>query len=467
MNLFDVLVGTADGYGGRPALTDVATGVTLSYAEVLGMAERTAHLLRLQGVEPGQRVALVAGTTLAHVPTAFGILATGACVVPIAPALRPAEVDAVLAETDVNAIVRFREGEPFFEWVDRARQGADGFDAMDPAFVRFTSGTTATHKGVILEHDDVAARVASASEVLKLGPDDRVLWTLPLAYHFAVTIVSYVRAGAHVLLCGDALPGPLVDACERHRATVLYGSPIQFQRMAQVGRRLASIRVALSTAAALPSQVAETFEAATGVPLGQAYGIIEAGLPCINTRGGGASAASVGMPAAGYEVAVVADNGSVLAIGELGEVAVRGAGLFRGYYRPWQPSATVLRDGWFMTGDLGVLDAEGCLTLRGRTKSTIIVAGMKVFPEEVEAVLDRQPGVRESRVVGRAHPRLGEVPCAEIVPAPGTVPDVRGLAAACAEVLSAYKVPVEFRLVTAIFRTPGGKIRRNDPRQPE
>ncbi len=466
MNLFDVLVHTADRYGGRPALSDVASGVTLRYRDVLGMAEHAARLMRLQGVEPRQRVALVAGTTLAHVPTAFGILASGACVVPIAPALRPAEIDAVLAETDVNAIVRLREGEPVFEWVDRGRRGADGFEALDPAFVRFTSGTTATHKGVILEHAEVAARVASADQVLKLEADDRVLWTLPLAYHFAVTIVSYVRAGAHVLLSSDMLPGPLVDACDQHRATVLYGSPIQFERMARAarGRPRAAVRIALSTATALPAPVAERFETAYGVPLGQAYGIIEAGLPCINLRAGGVPATSVGRPAPGYEVMVVADHGSALANGQIGEVAVRGAGMFRGYYRPWRPREALLRDGWFMTGDLGTVDAAGCLTLCGRTKSTIIVAGMKVFPEEVEAVLDRQAGVRESRVVGRAHARLGEVPCAEIVPEPGVVPDVRRLAAACAEVLSTYKVPIEFRLVAAIPHTPGGKIRRGSSR---
>ena len=113
-----------------------------------------------------------------------------------------------------------------------------------------------------------------------------------------------------------------------------------------------------------------------------------------------------------------------------------------------------------MTGDVGTLDGAGCLTLRGRTKSTIVVAGMKVFPEEVEAVLDRQPGVRESRVVGRAHARLGEIPCAEVVAEAGATLDPRALGAACGEVLSSFKVPVEFRIVDAIPRTAAGKIRR-------
>jgi len=232
--------------------------------------------------------------------------------------------------------------------------------------------------------------------------------------------------------------------------------------MARARRRPArrSVRVALSTAAALPAEVAREFESAFGVPLGQAYGIIEAGLPCINTRAGGLAATSVGPPVPGYEVAILADDGMPLPVGAAGEVVLRGPGLFSGYYRPWRPRADVLRDGWFHTGDVGVLDGDGSLTLRGRTKSIIVVAGMKVFPEEVEAVLDRQPGIHESRVLGQPHPRLGEVPYAEVVVHPGTSLDAAALAAACARELSSYKVPVEFRMVDAVPRTPGGKIRR-------
>jgi long-chain acyl-CoA synthetase len=224
--------------------------------------------------------------------------------------------------------------------------------------------------------------------------------------------------------------------------------------------RLGPVRAALSTTAGLPPEVATAFESACGLPLGQAYGIIEAGLPCINTRGAGEPADSVGRAVPGYDVAIVTADGAAEPAGVVGEVGIRGTGLFSGYHRPWQPRAALLRNGWFLTGDVGELDAMGRLTLRGRTKSTIVVAGMKVFPEEVEAVLDRQPGVRASRVVARAHPRMGEVPVAEVVPDGGTTPDPRALGAACAEVLSSFKVPVEFRIVDAIPRTAGGKIRR-------
>jgi acyl-coenzyme A synthetase/AMP-(fatty) acid ligase len=465
MTLFEVLEATAARHGSRPAVTEVSSGRTLSYADLLAAATRVGDRMRAHGVAAGQRIALVAGNGLWHVPVAFGIAATGACIVPIAPTLRAAEVEAVLAETDVHAVLAV--GDDVEALALRRRDvgicAPEDLARLAPAFIRFTSGTTAASKGVILSTTDVLARVRAADAVLALGPADVVLWTLPLAYHFAVTIVGYVRAGAHVLLAGDTLPAALVEAAVAHRATVLYGAPLQFERMASAGRRqrLDAVRVALSTAAPLRAEIADAFEATCGVPLGQAYGIIEAGLPCINTRTAGEPPTSVGLPAPGYEVSVVDERGTPLGPGVAGHVRVRGEGLFSGYYRPWQPRAAVLVDGWFATGDVGVLDDAGRLSLVGRSTSVIIVAGMKVFPEEVEAALDAMPGVAESRVFGRPHARLGEVPCAEVVPrGDGPRPEPRALAAACAQALSSHKVPVEIRVVSALPRTAGGKLLR-------
>lgn len=462
MNLFELLVGTADRQGSRPAVTDLGSGRGLDYSGVLAAAERVARTLRTHGVEPGQRVALVAENTLAYVPTAFGILASGACLVPIGLTLRPNEMAAVLATIDVNAVVRLPGDDLVLEWVDRGREPSPGFLDTNAAFVRFTSGTTDEQKGVILSHANVLARMTAADAVWHLSSEDRVLWTLSLAYHFAATITAYVRAGAHILLCRDTLPGGLTEACARWRPTLLYGSPVQFQRMARAvpRARLDSVRSALSTAAALPEPIAVAFEAAFDVPLGQAYGLIEAGIPAINTRAGGLAATSVGPAVPGYRISILAEGGGGVEPGVPGEVMLQGSGLFSGYYSPWRPVGAVLRDGWFPTGDIGMLDGDGYLTLCGRKKSMIIIAGMKLFPEEVERVLDRQPGIRESRVVGRPHPQLGEVPCAELVVEHGTTPDLRALAAACAGELSSYKVPVEFRIVESIPRSAAGKIRR-------
>jgi acyl-CoA synthetase (AMP-forming)/AMP-acid ligase II len=205
----------------------------------------------------------------------------------------------------------------------------------------------------------------------------------------------------------------------------------------------------------------QRFEAAYGIPVAQAYGIIEAGLPCINTRSDGLSVTSVGRPVPGYDVAIFSEDGGRAPAGVLGEIAVRGTGLFAGYYAPWQRRESVTRDGWFFTGDLGCVDDAGAVYLRGRKKTVIFVAGLKFFPEEVEDCINRFRGVGESRVFGRAHPRLGQVPCAEIVPASPDV-DLDGLRAHCVRELSAYKVPLDFTVVPAIAKTPGGKILRHE-----
>jgi long-chain acyl-CoA synthetase len=296
--------------------------------------------------------------------------------------------------------------------------------------------------------------------VLRLGPDDRILWVLPLAYHFAVTIVAYVGAGAHILMCPDTRPAAMLDAIHRFRPTVLYASPLHFDRLGRLESRgrLESVRVALSTSAPLPPAVQERFESRHGVPLGQAYGIIEAGLPCINPGGAG-GADSLGRPVPGYEVTLLPESGSQQAADSTGEIAVRGPGLFSAYYRPWRRRDDLLIGGWFPTGDLGWLDQDGALHLSGRKKAVIFVAGLKVFPEEVETCIDRFPGVAESRVFARPHERLGEVPCAEIVVEPGGC-DLADLASHCARALSAHKVPVEFTPVGAIARTSGGKVLR-------
>jgi acyl-coenzyme A synthetase/AMP-(fatty) acid ligase len=297
-----------------------------------------------------------------------------------------------------------------------------------------------------------------------LRPEDRILWVLPLAYHFAVTIVGYVRAGAHTLLCSDARPAALAAAADAQRATILYASPMHFARLADSGAatRLAAVRLALSTGTALPEETARRFGDRFGIPLGQAYGLIEAGLPCINTGHAGAPATSVGPVVPGYEVAVFADDGAIVPAGTEGEVGVRGAGLFDAYFSPWRPRDEVTRAGWFMTGDVGAFDATGALHLRGRTKAVISVAGMKVFPEEVEARLDSHPAVRESRVYGCPHAHLGEVPYADVVVRDEHRAsfDADALLGYCARELSSWKVPLKVRVVSSIPRTPGGKILR-------
>ena len=479
MNLVELLYTSAERHSPRRALTDVRSGRSLSYGQLAREAQRLGAFLKTHGVEPGQRIGLLAPNDLAYVPAAFGLLASGACLVPLASNLTPTETAEIVRDVQLNgclawpkagvlagarvADVQGGECDGFrFQWLDREAEAPAEFYSLNPAFIRFTSGTTARSKGVVLSHEATAARVEAADQVLAFSEEDRILWVLPLAYHFAVTIVAYVRAGTHILMCPETLPRAMVDAVHHLKPSVLYAAPLHFERMANLGpsQPFASIRVTLSTAAPISPAVMDRFQSVHGVPVGQAYGIIEAGLPCINLGTEGLPATSVGRPVPGYEVAVLSDDGKRLdAPEELGEIAVRGDGLFSAYYSPWQLREQITRDGWFLTGDLGWLDQAGALHLKGRKKTVMFVAGLKFFPEEVEDCINQFRGVKESRVFSRPHARMGEVPCAEVVlDSHGC--DLDALKTHCARLLSSYKVPLEFTVVDAVPRTPSGKIRR-------
>src|SRR5713101_7245821 len=452
MNLVELLYGSAERHSPRRAMTDVRSGRSLSYGQLAREAQRIGAFLKTHGVEPGQRIGLLAPNDLAYVPAAFGLLDSGACLVPLASNLTPTETAEIVREVQLNgclawpkasalegtpaAVVQGGECDGFtFQWLARDAEAPAEFYSLNPAFIRFTSGTTARSKGVVLSHEATAARVEAADQVLAFSEEDRILWVLPLAYHFAVTIVAYVRAGTHILMCPDTLPRAMVDAVHRLKPSVLYAAP-------------------------LSPAVMDRFQSVHGVPVGQAYGIIEAGLPCINLGTEGLPATSVGRPVPGYEVAVLSDDGKRLdAPEELGEIAVRGDGLFSAYYSPWQLREQITRDGWFLTGDLGWVDQAGALHLKGRKKTVMFVAGLKFFREEVGTGINRFRGVKESRVFSRPHARMGEVPCAEVVlDSHGC--DLDALKTHCARLLSSYKVPLEFTVVDAVPRTPSGKIRR-------
>jgi acyl-CoA synthetase (AMP-forming)/AMP-acid ligase II len=478
VNLAEIVHASARAHAHRPAVTDVRSGHTLTYAELGRETERVAAFLTREGVKPGQRIGLLVPNGSTYLPAAFGLLAAGACLVPIAANLTPTEMATIATEVELNGCLASPLTQPMpasgrgvalaagtcegftFAWMRRDAEGPDALRRVNAAFIRFTSGTTADRKGVVLSHEATAARVAAADRVLHFSEEDRILWVLPLAYHFAVTIVAYVRAGAHVLLCPDTLPATIVDSIRRRHASVFYASPVHFERMSSLakGEPLTTLRLALSTSAPISTAILERFESVHGVPVGQAYGIIEAGLPCINRRDG-LPPSSVGRAVPGYDVAVFSDAGDRLPSGTPGEVGLRGDGLFSAYYAPWRLREQIARDGWFLTGDIGRLDEDGALFLHGRKKAVIFVAGLKFFPEEVEECINQFPGVKESHVFGTPHPHLGQVPRAQVAFVTPS-PDLDALRAHCARALSPYKVPVEFTVVESTAKTPGGKILR-------
>lgn len=477
MNVTDLVAERAANEPERVAL--LHGGEAWTYRELLSRADAIAARLRelLHG-ERSVRVALFCPNGPDYVALALGILRAGACLVPVASELAVPERTAQLALTAPRLMLA-AGAHPWlpaagvaeeiagvhFSWcaVDAAPAfPEDRFAALNPAFVRFSSGTTGTSKGIVLSHETLLARVRSANRRLKITPQDRVLWTLPMAHHFAVSIMLYLIEGATTVLEDSHLAAEVLTTARATGATVFYGSPFHLALLAaeSSGRDWPSLRLAVGTAAAVPAATADAFQKRHDIAPAQGFGIIEAGLPLLNTDAAATKPTSVGRPD-DIAVRLRDERGADVPQGEIGELWLRGPGIFDVYLAPWCERAQATDDGWFATGDLACQDADGHVFLRGRRKSVINFGGMKFFPEEVEAVLNAHPAVLESRVSGEAHERWGMVAAAEIVPRDAAQPPTgAALGKHCREQLAGYKVPVRFRVVAELPRTASGKLKR-------
>ena len=479
MNVADLILERARQYPGHTALVEGTTEISYARLEeiAVGVSRELRRIAPLHAPAGVLRVGLFWPNGWEYVAMALGILHAGACLVPIPEELPPAERAAQIRVTAPHLLLsqpgrpavpgpgaEIFSGEPGWEWRAIALEPGfpeEHFGALNPAFVRFSSGTTGDCKGVVIGHRSLLERVESANRRLGIRRDDRVLWTLPMAHHFAVSIVLYLLEGATTVLEPSHMAAEILGTARRTGATVLYASPFHHALLAaeSSGEDWPSLRLAVSTASSLREDTARAFHCRYGVPLSQGLGIIEAGLPLLN-------AAPLEKPlsvgrADDFEARLVREDGSLCAEGETGELQLRGPGFFDAYLLPWTERAAVMQGGWFSTGDLAELDAGRFVFIRGRRKSVINFGGMKFFPEEVEEALLRHPRVLECRVLGEPHDRWNQIPVAEVVAAGfGDRPSAAELGAHCREWIASYKVPVRFRYVEKVPRTASGKIRR-------
>jgi long-chain acyl-CoA synthetase len=476
MNVFDSLARSARQWPERTAIIDA--GGPLDYQSLW----REVEALRLQldhlGLSAGQGVGIRARNGRAFVIGALAALGCGAVIMPIHHQMKPDELSDMLARAPLCVILDEGPGPVHAgKTVALSSPGGNGLrftrldgpqpplapGIADAAFVRFTSGTTGAAKGVVLTHRGVLERTHAANSGLGLTCEDRILWVLPMAYHFYVSIILYLEAGATVVVGPDYLAESILAAAAKHRATFLYVTPMHIRMLTgeASGRALPpSLQRVMSVSSALHPQSARDFSARYKVPVCQGYGIIEVGLPIMNIREAAEFPEAIGRPVAGFETLIVDDAMRPVAEGETGQLALRGPGMFEGYLSPPRRREEILHDGWFLTGDLGHRNRAGLIVLDGRTTSVIHVAGHKVFPEEVAAVLDQHPAVLRSRVSTRPHPQMGEVVHADIQLRNGVTPSTgEEILAFCRRRLSSHKVPLSLDFVGEIKLTTSGKVR--------
>lgn len=484
MNVSDILAKSADMLPEKTALIDSHGPASYSsmYSSMISLSKRLSGL----GVERGHGIGIMARNGREFIIAAFASLHTGAVILPIHHQIRRTELIELIDTCGIYAVIDDKNGITHGDGPSSDLQitGADTlrftrtgsvssikscerkpiteyFD--DAAYVRFTSGTTGRSKGVVVSHRGIMERIAAANGGLGLSQEDVVLCVLPMAFHFLVSTILYMEAGATTIICPDILAQSILKQANLHSATFLYAAPMHYRLLTadRSGLGFKTLRRAVSTSSPLPSDTSLKFYEKFGIPVSQAYGIIECGIPLMNIAHPVGKPASVGRPLPGYEVSILDGSLAQVQSGVTGQLAFRGPGMFSGYLRPLKCAEDVLCEGWFLSGDEAIKDEDGDVTINGRIKSMINVAGNKVFPEEVEAVVNSHPDVHMSRASMRPHLQMGEVVHVDVVlKDPLGEIDTEGIMRFCRERLTGYKVPQSIAAVREVNETLSGKIRR-------
>jgi fatty-acyl-CoA synthase len=482
----------------------------LTYAQLHARAAALAAALHELGVEQGDRVALDLPNWPEFVIGMFAAARLGAVIVPLNPRytvpelqymLRHSEATVVIsAETfggvdylqlfegflaslpDLQYVVTVGEADLWYD--DRIYQFEDLLSAgegrelpvpvVDPVqdtfAILYTSGTMGKPKGVALTHANLMATAALTADSIALCESDVVFGIATVFHVFGLGpgILGTFMAGACLVLQEEFDPGAALDLIDRHGVTVHYGVPTVYiteLREAEArGRRPKSLRAGIVAGAPIGDDLVRRIRAELCPGLSVAYSMTETASTVALTRpedAGDGQVFTVGRPLPGTEVRVLDLDGTVLPEESLGELAVRGPGVMKGYYRqPGETAQAFDEDGFFLTGDLGIIDEHGYIHIVGRRKELIIRGGFNVYPREVEDRLHAHPAVLDVAVVGLPHDVLGEQVCACILPVEGAIVTGEEIKTWCRGALADYKVPDIVRFFDAFPLTGSGKVRR-------
>ena len=462
------------------AVALVSDGVRTTYGELRSRVAAARGALVAEGVRPGDRVAVVSENDPDFVVACLATLGVGGVLVPLNPQSPRAEIDPQLTDVGATLVLVGAAGQRLQIAASRSVADLAGEPAPvvdrapgDLAVLAFTSGTAGAPKAAMLTHGNLLANIEQVAQVadLRRRPDDVTLDLLPLFHVFGLNVVLLpaLEAGGTVVLIRGFDPVAAIGAIAEHGVTTLTGPPtvwrvfLDLPAEAAPADSFASVRIAASGASALPIEVGEGIRDRFGNRIHEGYGLTETSPVVATTAGTDAPIGSIGRPLPGVEVRLVDAEGDDVLVGDVGEIHVRGANVFAGYWDAPDATAAVLTpDGWLRTGDLATVDDDGNLFVVDRMKDLVIVSGFNVYPAEVEGALLAHPAVAEAAVVGEPHPRTGEAVVAHVVLRAGVpAPSPDELVAAVAERLARYKCPHEVRIVDEIPRGMGGKIMRH------
>ncbi|MDR7380847.1 AMP-binding protein [Promicromonospora iranensis] len=507
LSIASILAETARRFPERTALWFM--GQSTTYGDLWDQTRAYAGALAARGIGPGSRVAMIVPNVPDFARVYYATLALGAVVIPVHLLFRSDEIEFVLKDAGADLVVvaapmlaeaapaAAKAGVPMVTVLvpdavkqQLAAQGTEvvrleeeaaaaspierhaGVNPLAAATILYTSGTTGTPKGAVGSHLAMVEQVhCSLIDSFDLRPDDVVYGGLPFFHSFGQMAVLNIafRRGASIILLPKFDPDEALELLVAHGATVFTAVPTNFAEMVEAARRSSArppLRYAVSGGAALPVALLEAFEEAYGAQVHEGYGLTETSPSCtFNVTSEPIRPGTVGRSMWGVDVAVavadVEDRVELLSSG-LGEIVVRGHNLMKGYLGRPDASAAAVVDGWFRTGDLGTVDADGIVTIVDRKKDMIIRNGYNVYPTEVEAVLARYPGVAMAAVFGVPDEKRGQEVHAAVVPSYGTEIDPDAVVAYMKEHVAAYKYPRVVHVSADLPLGPSGKVLKRE-----
>ena len=511
-NIAQFLKRSADLYPDKAAI--VCGETRISYEALLNASSRIASGLIKSGIEPGDRIAISCPNLPQFLMVYFGILSTGAAVVPVNILLRSHEIAYQLKDSKAKAFFCF-EGLPelptgetglqafkdtescqsfYAISLDSSKKSWNGEATMtsllantplaspidrnsdDTAIIFYTSGTTGAPKGAELTQSNIGMNILALQGFLKSDANDSHLIVLPIFHAFAqiVQMNLAVACGQTQVLVPKFDPQDVLLTLAKERVTIFAGVPTMYIALNTVAASAKpetiqiikeNLRMGVSGGAAMPVEVMRQFETQFGVDILEGYGLSETSpVATFNSLDQERIPGSVGRAIAGVEVKVIDDNGNTLPVGEQGEIVVKGHNIMKGYLNSPEKTADAIRNGWFHTGDIGRMDEAHNLYIVDRLKDLIIRGGYNVYPRELEEVLLTHPEVMMAAVVGTPHEHFGEEIMACLVLKPGASASADEIQAWGKEQLGSHKYPRTVRLFEALPMTATGKILKREIR---
>ena len=497
----------AERFGENPEKRPFATlpdGRSFSYADLDAVSAKFANALISLGVQPGDRVAVQVEKSIEALMLYLGTLRAGGVFLPLNTAYTGAELAYFLGDAEPRVFVCdpakaealapvaakagsrletmgiYREGQPApGTMLEKGLAASDSFETVergpgDLAAILYTSGTTGRSKGAMLTHDNLWSNAITLCDYWHFTADDVLLHPLPIFHTHGLFTSSntVMAAGGSMIFLSKFDVDTVLEWLPK--ATSMMGVPTFYVRLLDnpgFTRDLVQhIRLFTSGSAPLLAETHLRFEERTGHRILERYGMTETNMNTSNPYDGDRRAGTVGFPLPGVAVKITDPaTGAELAAGETGMIEVKGPNVFKGYWRMPEKTDEELRaNGFFITGDLGVIDGDGYVSIVGRSKDLIITGGFNVYPKEVEEVIDDLPGVVESAVIGVAHPDFGEGVIAVVVPEAGGEArgeaSADGIVASLGDKLARFKQPKHVFLVDALPRNAMGKVQKKELR---